>query len=319
MVIEKSEQIIREVGKVLVGKDDVVEKVLMTIYAGGHILLEDYPGVGKTTLALGFARTLGLDYKRIQFTSDTMPSDITGFSVYNKETGGFDYKAGAVDCQLFLGDEINRTSPKTQSALLEVMEEGSVTVDGITHKMQQPFICIATQNPVGSVGTQPLPDSQLDRFMVRLSIGYPNTQEQVDIIKQRQYNNPLDSIQKVISADDILEIQNFMSSIKMTDEVLLYMTRLCEATRDSSLVELGVSPRGVIALSQMSRARAVLKERTYVIPEDVQNVFLDVCAHRVILKPQARIEGVTARSLLTGILNQVEPPRLGTRRKERKK
>jgi MoxR-like ATPase len=319
MVIEKSEQIIREVGKVLVGKDEVIEKVLMTIYAGGHILLEDYPGVGKTTLALGFARTLGLDYKRIQFTSDTMPSDITGFSIYNRTTGGFDYKPGAVDCQLFLGDEINRTSPKTQSALLEVMEEGSVTVDGITHMMSKPFICIATQNPVGSAGTQPLPDSQLDRFMVRLSIGYPSAQEQVDIIKQRQRHNPLDSVQRIVSAEDILEIQNYMSSIKMTDEVIYYMTLLCEETRKSPLVELGVSPRGVIALSQLARARAVLKERTYVIPEDVQNVFVDVCAHRMILKPQAKIEGMTTAKLLTQILENVKPPSLGTKMKTQRK
>lgn len=315
MIIEKSEQIIKEVGKVLVGKDEIIEKVLMTIYAGGHILLEDYPGVGKTTLALGFARALGLDYKRIQFTSDTMPSDITGFSVYNKTTGGFDYKPGAVDCQLFLGDEINRTSPKTQAALLEVMEEGRVTVDGVTHKMSEPFICIATQNPVGSVGTQPLPDSQLDRFMVRLSIGYPSAQEQLDIIKQRQHHNPFDGMQTVVTAEDILEIQNYLSSIKMTDEVIMYATELCEATRDSSVVDLGVSPRGVIALSQLARARAILKERTYVIPEDIQACFLDVCCHRVILKPQAKIEGVTAERLLTQILKNTEPPRMGKKKR----
>ncbi|NCB94483.1 MAG: MoxR family ATPase [Clostridia bacterium] len=313
MVIEKSEQIIREVGKVLVGKDEVIEKVLMTIYAGGHILLEDYPGVGKTTLALGFAKTLGLEYKRIQFTSDTMPSDITGFSVLNRATGRFEYKPGAVDCQLFLGDEINRTSPKTQSALLEVMEEGSVTVDGVTHRTKKPFVCIATQNPVGSVGTQPLPDSQLDRFMVRLSIGYPSTKEQVDIIKQRQHHNPLDSVTKVVNAEDILEIQNYLTSIQMSDEVIEYMTKLCEQTRKSPLTELGVSPRGVIALSQLSRARAILKERTYVIPEDVQNIFVDVCAHRMILKPQAKIEGITTEKLLTNILGEVEPPHLGTK------
>jgi MoxR-like ATPase len=240
-----------------------------------------------------------------------MPSDITGFSVYNKDTGAFDYKPGAVDCQLFLGDEINRTSPKTQAALLEVMEEGNVTVDGITHKLPKPFICIATQNPVGSVGTQPLPDSQLDRFIVRLSIGYPSTQEQVAIIRQRQHHNPLNDIRAVVSAEDILEVQNYLSSIKMTDEILTYMTMLCEATRNGAMVELGVSPRGVIALSQMARAHAILRERNYVIPEDVQEVFTDVCAHRIILKPQAKIEGFTADSFLEKILNTVKPPRIG--------
>lgn len=311
MIIEKSEQIIREVSKVLVGKQQVIEKVLMTIYAGGHILLEDAPGVGKTTLALGFSRALGLEYKRIQFTSDTMPSDITGFSVYNKETGGFDYKPGAVDCNLFLGDEINRTSPKTQSALLEVMEEGTVTVDGITHRLPKPFLCIATQNPAGSVGTQPLPDSQLDRFMVRLSIGYPSTDDQVEILMQREYNNPMEDVKTVVTRDDLLEVQNYLSAIKMTKEILYYMTRLCEETRNSQMVELGVSPRGVLALSRMVRARAILKERSYVIPEDVQAVFLDVCAHRIVLKPQARIEGFTTERLLKKILKETQPPVMG--------
>ena len=183
MIIEQSEQIMKEIKKVFIGKDDIIEKVLMTIYAGGHILLEDAPGVGKTTLALAFSRALGLSYKRVQFTPDTMPSDITGFSIYNKNTGEFDYKPGAADCNLFLGDEINRTSPKTQAALLEVMEEGNVTVDGVTHILPKPFICIATQNHYGSAGTQALPDSQLDRFMVRLSIGYPERENQVDIYK----------------------------------------------------------------------------------------------------------------------------------------
>ena len=180
MIIEKSEEIIRSIGKVLIGKEEVVKKVLMAIYAKGNVLLEDTPGVGKTTLALAFAKALGLDFKRVQFTPDTMPSDITGFTVYNKQTGEFDYKAGAIVCNLFMGDEINRASAKTQSALLEAMEENSVTVDGVTHILPNPFVCIATQNPVGSAGTQPLPDSQLDRFMVKLSIGYPDSAEQVE-------------------------------------------------------------------------------------------------------------------------------------------
>ncbi len=309
-MIEKSEQIMREVGKVVVGKDEVIEKVLMTIYAGGHILLEDYPGVGKTTLALGFARALGLEYKRLQFTSDTMPSDVTGFSVYNRDTGKFDYKPGAVDCQMFLGDEINRTSPKTQAALLEVMEERCVTVDGIAHQMKAPFVCIATQNPVGSAGTQPLPESQLDRFMVRLSIGYPSTEHQIEMIRQRQHQNPFDTMRTVVSAEDILEIRNDVAAVKMTDEIIAYAAMLCEETRDASLVELGVSPRGVIALTQLARARAVFKDRTYVIPEDIQACFRDVCGHRVILAPQAKIEGMTVERFLQQILKNVEPPRM---------
>ena len=314
MVVEKSGQIMREIRKVLVGKDAVIEKVLMTIYAGGHILLEDMPGVGKTTLALGFSRVLGLDYKRVQFTPDTLPSDITGFSIYNKNTGDLEFKPGAVMCNLFLGDEINRTSAKTQAALLEAMEEQNVTVDGITHNLPHPFICIATENPLGAVGTQRLPDSQLDRFMVRLSIGYPTTEDQIQILRQKMYHDPMEDVQKVVTRDDILEIQNYINSITMTDDILRYITLLCEATRKEEMIELGVSPRGVIAMSRMARACAILRKRDFVIPEDVQEVFEDVCAHRIILKPQAKIEGVEAGYLMRKILKEVEPPSMGRNR-----
>ena len=314
MVVEKSGPIMREIRKVLVGKDAVIEKVLMTIYAGGHILLEDMPGVGKTTLALGFSRVLGLDYKRVQFTPDTLPSDITGFSIYNKNTGDLEFKPGAVMCNLFLGDEINRTSAKTQAALLEAMEEQNVTVDGITHNLPHPFICIATENPLGAVGTQRLPDSQLDRFMVRLSIGYPTTEDQIQILRQKMYHDPMEDVQKVVTRDDILEIQNYITSITMTDDILRYITLLCEATRKEEMIELGVSPRGVIAMSRMARACAILRKRDFVIPEDVQEVFEDVCAHRIILKPQAKIEGVEAGYLMRKILKEVEPPSMGRNR-----
>jgi MoxR-like ATPase len=302
-----------EVKKVFIGKDEIIEKVLMTIYAGGHILLEDAPGVGKTTLALGFSRALGLSYKRIQFTPDTMPSDITGFSIYNKQTGNFEYKPGAADCHLLLGDEINRTSPKTQAALLEVMEEGSVTVDGETHVLPKPFICIATQNHYGSAGTHALPESQLDRFMVRLSIGYPDRDSQVAILKQRRGISDMDQVQAMMNRDDVKEIQDYLYSIHMTDDILYYISELCEETRKNNMVELGVSPRGVRALSQLARARAMLKERDYVIPEDVQNIFLDVCAHRLTMKPQAKISGVSAESVLRDILRCVKAPSLDRR------
>ena len=310
MIIEQSEHVMREVKKVFIGKDEIIEKVLMTIYAGGHILLEDAPGVGKTSLALGFSRALGISYKRIQFTPDTMPSDITGFSIYNKNTGELEYKPGAANCHLLLGDEINRTSPKTQAALLEVMEEGSVTVDGITHVLPKPFICIATQNQYGSVGTQALPESQLDRFMVRLSIGYPGRDSQVEILKNRRGISDMDKVQAMMNHDDIKEIQGYLYSIVVTDDILYYITDLCEATRQSPMVELGVSPRGVQALTQLVRARAVLKERDYVIPEDVQAVFVDVCAHRLVMKPQAKIEGVSAVDVLNDILKQIPAPSL---------
>ena len=308
MIIEQSEHIICEVGKAFMGKNDIVRKVLMTIYAGGHILLEDCPGVGKTTLALAFSKVLGLRFKRIQFTTDTLPSDITGFTVFNQQTGEFEYREGAANCQLLLADEINRTSPKTQSALLEVMEERSVTVDGQTHQLDAPFLCIATQNPAGAAGTQPLPDSQLDRFMVRLPIGYPSREDQIHIVQAQRLQNPLDDLSPVTDATSLIEVQQYLGTVHASDSVLGYAVDLCQATRELPLVELGVSPRGVGALVRMSRAHALLEQRDYVVPEDVQAVFSDVCAHRLVLRPQARVEGVTSQDLLTEELRQVPPP-----------
>ena len=313
MIVEQSKQIITEINKAFIGKNDIVEKVLMTIYSGGHVLLEDCPGVGKTTLALAFARVLGLDSKRVQFTPDTLPSDITGFTMFNRETNKFEYRDGAANCQLLLADEINRTSPKTQSALLEVMEEHTVTVDGETHVLPTPFVCIATQNPSGSAGTQPLPESQLDRFMVCLSIGYPSLENQMKIINAQRYHNPLADLKPMTNAQNVLEVQNYLTSVRVEDGVLAYAIRLCEATRNHPLTELGVSPRGVSALVKMSRACAVLEGRNYVVPEDVQKVFCDVCAHRIVLKPQARVDGMNERELLMDIMERVKPPVAGER------
>ena len=307
MIVEQSKAILAEVSKAFIGKNEIVKKVLMTIYAGGHILLEDCPGVGKTTLAVAFSKTLGLSSKRIQFTPDTLPSDITGFTVFNRETNHFEYRDGAANCQLLLADEINRTSPKTQSALLEVMAEHTVTVDGETHVLPSPFICIATQNPVGSAGTQSLPESQLDRFMICLSIGYPSLENQMRIINAQRYSNPLSDVRPVTNAQNLLEVQNYLTSVRVADSVLSYTIRLCEATRVHPLVELGISPRGVSALVKMARAGAVLRERNYVVPEDVQSVFFDVCAHRLILRPQAQVDGITVRDILAEILQQIKP------------
>ena len=240
-----------------------------------------------------------------------MPSDITGFTMLNRKTGEFEFNWGAVNCNLLLGDEINRTSAKTQSALLEVMEELAVTVDGVSHPVPKPFICIATENPVGSAGTQPLPDSQIDRFMVRLSIGYPSTADQVNILKAKRYANPLDDIKAKISRDNLLEIQNFLGNVQVADTVLDYIVRLCEQTRDMELVELGVSPRGVIALTRMARACALIRERDFVSPEDVREVFKATCAHRLALKPQARIESVTAEDILDQVMEIVPAPSMG--------
>lgn len=308
MILEQSKQIIEEVNKAFIGKNDIIEKVLMTIYAGGHILLEDCPGVGKTTLAMAFSKVLGLSSKRVQFTPDTLPSDITGFTMFNRETNKFEYREGAANCQLLLADEINRTSPKTQSALLEIMEEGTITIDSETHMLPAPFICIATQNPLGSAGTQPLPESQLDRFMVSLSIGYPTLENQMKIIRAQRYSNPILDLKAVTDPHNIIEVQNYLTSVKISDPVLSYAISLCEESRRHSMVDLGISPRGVAALVRMSKADAVLKERNYVIPEDVQNVFCDVCAHRLVLRPQARVEGIDAREILTDIMDTVKPP-----------
>ena len=233
--------------------------------------------------------------------------------MFNRETNQLEYMDGAANCQLLLADEINRTSPKTQSALLEVMEEHTITVDGETHVLPLPFICIATQNPLGFSGTQPLPESQLDRFMVCLSIGYPTLEKQMDILNAQRYHNPLQDLKTVTNGQNILEIQDYLNSVRMTDGVMAYAIRLCEATRNHAMVELGVSPRGVSALVKMSRANAILKGRNYVVPEDVQNVFLDVCAHRLVLKSQAQVNGVGAKGILEEIMAQVKPPIAGER------
>ena len=308
--------VIGEIKKVIVGKDDIIRKVLMVVIAGGHILLEDVPGVGKTTLALGLSKVMNLDYRRMQFTPDTMASDITGFSIYNKETGELEYKPGAAMCNLFLADEINRTSAKTQAALLEVMEEGGMTVDGVTHRTPDPFVCIATQNPLGSAGTQKLTDSQLDRFMARLSMGYPDLASQVDIVKQRQLTDPMDTVRPLISAAHIKAMRKAVQIVRMEDEVIRYAAELCEKTRSAEAVEQGVSPRAVLALVQMAKAAALMDGRDYAIPQDVKSVFIDVCAHRLILTARARIRKETEEKVLQGIMAEVNPPQIIDKKKK---
>lgn len=310
---EKAKQILEQVNRVIIGKEKAVERVLMAILAKGHILLDDVPGVGKTTLALSFSKVLGLDYKRIQFTSDSVPSDVVGFSVYDKNTGKLSYLPGAVMTNLLLADEINRTSSKTQSALLEVMEEGNVTVDGETRKLEQPFVVIATQNPVGSAGTQMLPSSQLDRFMVRLQMGYPDFKSQVNILKERHTSNPLDSLEKVVTKEELLKMQEQVKEVYVADEIYEYITHLTEQTRVEPYVRLGVSPRGALALCNMVKSYAFVSGRDYVIPEDVIEVFPNVYTHRLILEPKARMDEVSAFDVIDKILKEVAIPTIEER------
>lgn len=303
----KTDKIINEIKKAVTGKDDVIKKVLMAILSGGHILLEDVPGVGKTTLAVAFSKALGISYKRVQFTSDTMPSDVTGFSIYNKATNRFEYQSGPVMTNLLLADEINRTSSKTQAALLEVMEEKNVTVDGETHTLPEPFSVIATQNPVGSAGTQMLPASQLDRFTVRLKMGYPDFESQISILKDRHTENPLDSIVAVADVGSLIEMQKETSAVFIGDEIYEYITRLAQATRNDEMIELGLSPRGALAVCRYAKACAYIHGRDFVVPQDIYEIFTSVCAHRIVMSRKARIAGITAETELEKILKEITP------------
>lgn len=305
---QRVQQVLQEVRLVVKGKDDCVEKAFSAILAGGHILIEDVPGVGKTTLAVAFSRAMALDNHRVQFTPDVQPSDILGFSMYHKETGDFSYHPGPVMCNLFLADEINRTSPKTQSALLEVMEEGFVTVDGISHPVPKPFIVIATQNPKGSAGTQLLPDSQLDRFMISMRMGYPDMEDEIEIAKGRSRRIHPQEIRQIVTAAELQVLQDLVERVFIHDNIYKYIVRLADATRNNGYVELGMSPRGTIACSRMARARAFIQGRGYVIPEDVAAVFPDVAGHRILLNTKARVAHIAVTAVLEQILQQEKQP-----------
>jgi MoxR-like ATPase len=307
---EKITQLQKELETIIKGKKAVTDKIIMAVLARGHILLEDVPGVGKTTTALALSRLMGMEFNRIQFTPDVVPSDVTGFTMYEKQTGQFMYRPGAVMCNLLLADEINRTSSKTQAALLEVMEEGRVTVDGETHEVPQPFVVLATENPVGSSGTQMLPESQLDRFMVSLSMGYPDHQSLVELLRDRQKVNPLELARTVITREEVLKLQSEVQDVYVADEVLDYIAKLAEATREHEMIVLGLSPRGTLALCRMAKAAAYMSARDYVIPKDVQTVFKDVAAHRMVLDSRARYQEKSAREILDEILAEVPQPKV---------
>lgn len=306
---QKLEQVQAEVNKVIKGKEDVVKKVLAAVIAGGHILMEDIPGVGKTTLATTFAKSMSMHYKRVQFTPDVLPSDILGFSMYNSATKEFEYREGAVFTNLFLADEINRTSPKTQSALLEVMEEKTATVDGVTRPLPDPFVVIATENPYGSSGTQMLPESQLDRFMVCLSMGYPSHADAVAILKGNA-GKPLSKVQEVISMEEVLALRAMTNDLYVKDEIYEYIVNLVEAIRTMEIFSMGASPRGTIALLRMAKAMAVIDGRDYVCAKDVQDVARDVLGHRVKLSARGKAQGITMQQAIGMVIANVTAPRV---------
>ena len=306
---QKLEQVQAEVNKVIKGKEDVVKKVLAAVIAGGHILMEDIPGVGKTTLATTFAKSMSMHYKRVQFTPDVLPSDILGFSMYNSATKEFEYREGAVFTNLFLADEINRTSPKTQSALLEVMEEKTATVDGVTRPLPDPFVVIATENPYGSSGTQMLPESQLDRFMVCLSMGYPSHADAVAILKGNA-GKLLSKVQEVISMEEVLALRAMTNDLYVKDEIYEYIVNLVEATRTMEIFSMGASPRGTIALLRMAKAMAVIDGRDYVCAKDVQDVARDVLGHRVKLSARGKAQGITMQQAIGMVIANVTAPRV---------
>ena len=310
IVMNISQRILAEVRRAVVGKDETLLWVLAAVLARGHILLEDVPGVGKTTMALAFSRSLGLRYGRVQFTPDVLPSDVTGYSIPDTQGGAMRYQPGAVLCNLFLADELNRATSRTQSALLEAMEEGQVTVDGVSHRLPQPFTVIATQNPTGAAGTSLLPDSQMDRFMVRLSLGYPSPRDEVAMVLNRQEGNPLEQLQNLITREQLMALQELVAQTHMNEAVVTYLVKLITATREHPDILRGASPRATLAVTAMAKAVAQLRGRDYVVPGDVQEVFSQTIAHRLLLSSRAEGQGRTAEQILAEILKTVPAPRL---------
>ena len=305
-----AQQALGQVRRVVVGKDQTLLWVLATVLAGGHILLEDLPGMGKTTMALSFSKVLGLPCSRVQFTPDVLPSDITGYSVLQQSTGRMVYQPGAVLCNLFLADELNRATSRTQSALLEAMEEGQVTVDGVSHPVPQPFVVIATQNPTGAAGTQLLPDNQLDRFMVQLSLGYPNPKDEVAMVMTRQNGDPMRTLSPLLDAQGLIALRNTVADTFIKSNVVKYIVELVGATRSHEDILQGASPRATLAVAAMSKSIARIQGRDYVTPEDVQSVFVRTVAHRILLTPTAEARGETPKKILKSLLDRVKAPEL---------
>jgi MoxR-like ATPase len=309
--VERVDRLQRAIETVIKGKPEAVRLAIVTLIAGGHLLVEDVPGVGKTTLAHALARALDCSFQRVQFTSDLLPSDVIGLSVYNQHTGVFEWKPGPVFANVVLADEINRTTPKTQSALLEAMAERQVTVEGFTHPLPAPFIVLATQNPIEHHGTYPLPESQLDRFMLRLRIGYPEVAAERQMLRDREYNNPLDALGPVMSSAEVLELQQSVSAVSVDDALVEYLMRIVSATRDSEMLDLGVSPRGTLALFRAAQALALTEERSYCIPDDIKRLVLPVFAHRILVSSRfssSLRRSEEAEAVLTEIIKTVSVP-----------
>ena len=305
---EHVQAIINETEKVIIGKHSEVTMLVAALLCGGHVLIEDVPGTGKTTLAAALSRAAGLKFNRAQFTPDVMASDITGFNIYNRAKEQFEFRNGLVMCNILLADEINRASPKTQSALLEAMEEGSVTVDGTTYKMPMPFMVIATQNPTGYIGTYPLPEAQLDRFVLRLSMGYPTESEEISVILNRKGENPLERVKAVTNAENLTVLRQIVSKVTVSPEISRYIVQLVAATRDTPLITLGASPRASLALMRLSQAYAFIRGRDYVLAEDVSALYVPAVSHRLMLSQEARLQKKSASDVLTELARGVEVP-----------
>ncbi len=303
-------KVLNEIRKVINGKDREIIITMLALLANGNILIEDIPGVGKTTMALAFSKALGLKYGRIQFTPDTLPSDITGFSSFNKESGKMHFNKGAIFCNLFLADELNRTSSRTQAALLEAMEERQVTVDGHSYALEKPFSVIATQNPVGASGTQLLPDSQTDRFTVRISMGYPDFDAECQMLLNRSKQNPLDNVKQAITVDELIDMQSKVKEVFVSEDMAKYIVMLVTATRQSSLFSRGASPRATLSLKDMAKAAAFADGRDYIVPRDIQNIFVRTISHRVILSSESTAKRINTDSALKEILRTTRQPKI---------
>ena len=303
-----AQQVLHQVRKAVVGKDQQLMWVLAVILSKGHILLEDIPGVGKTTMAVAFSKVLNLNYGRVQFTPDVLPSDITGYSIPDGTTGRMQYKPGAILCNLFLADELNRATSRTQSALLEAMEEGQVTVDGVAHKLPQPFIVIATQNPTGAAGTQLLPDSQMDRFTMRTSLGYPKPEDEKAMVLQRQGKNPMETLEALLQPEQLVQLQEVVAGTYMKESIVEYVVRLIAATRHHPQILRGASPRATLSVVAVSKAIAQLRGRDYVVPKDVQDVFLRIISHRLLIANSTQNQEPDCQQILAEIVSRVEAP-----------